>query len=103
MPLILEIEYADGTREEMRIPAEIWRRDSKRVSKLLMTTKEIVRLTLDPHLETADTDLEDNHYPPKPQKTRFQLFKDKKKKNPMQEARAADEEAGDEDDAEGDR
>ncbi|MCA1850049.1 MAG: aminopeptidase, partial [Acidobacteria bacterium] len=39
MPVIFEIEYADGTREEMRIPAEIWRYDNSEVSKLIMTRK----------------------------------------------------------------
>ncbi len=51
MPLILGIDYADGTQEELRIPAEIWRRDAHRVTKLLIRDKEIASITLDPHLE----------------------------------------------------
>lgn len=96
MPIVLEIEYVDGSKEELRIPAEIWVKNSEKVSKLLMTDKEIASLTLDPHLETADTDLSNNHWPPKPVKTRFQLFKDKKKKNPMQKAAAEVERAKEE-------
>ena len=42
----------------------------------MMTKKEIRSITLDPHLETADTDLENNSYPRRPVKSRFQLFKE---------------------------
>jgi hypothetical protein len=76
MPVIFEIEYADGTREELRIPAEIWRYNNWAVSKLIMTPKEIRSITLDPHLETADTDLSNNYFPRRPIKSRFQLFRE---------------------------
>lgn len=85
MPVILAIEYADGSQEEMRIPAEIWRRNNIQVTKLLVTPKEIKSIALDPHLETADTDLSNNFWPPKPVKSRFQLFKQQQTPNPMQE------------------
>ena len=86
MPVILAIDYTDGTKEEMRIPAEIWRRNNVQVSKLIVTRKEIKQIVLDPHLETADTDLTNNYFPRRPVKTPFQLFKDEQeKKNPMQE------------------
>jgi hypothetical protein len=84
MPVILEIEYTDGKKEEMRIPAEIWRRNNLKVTKLITTPKEIKSISLDPHLETADTDLTNNAWPAKPVKTPFQLFKEKEEKNPMQ-------------------
>lgn len=86
MPVILQIDYTDGTTEELRIPAEIWRYDNYNVSKLIMTNKEIKSIALDPHLETADVELENNFFPRRPVKSRFQLFKEEKKKqNPMQE------------------
>jgi hypothetical protein len=86
MPVILQVDYADGTTEELRIPAEIWRYDNSNVSKLIVTKKEIKSVTLDPHLETADVDLENNSFPRRPVKSRFQLFKDAQKPpNPMQE------------------
>ena len=84
MPVILQIDYADGTSEELRIPAEIWRRNNVQVSKMIVTRKEIKQLTLDPHLETVDTDLTNNYFPRKPVKTPFQLFKEQREKNPMQ-------------------
>ena len=85
MPVIFFIEYSDGSKEELRIPAEIWRRNNIQVSKMIVTPKEIKSITLDPHLETADTDLNNNFWPPRPVKSRFQIFKDRKNANPMQE------------------
>src|SRR5215212_2770102 len=37
MPVILEIVYSDGTKEEMRLPAEIWRYNNAEVSKMIVT------------------------------------------------------------------
>ncbi len=85
MPVILLIEYADGTKEEMRIPAEIWRYDNFNVSKVIATNKEIKSIALDPHLETADVDMENNFFPRRPVKSKFQIFKEQKERNPMQE------------------
>jgi len=86
MPVILELEYIDGTREEIRIPAEIWRYNNTEVSKMIMTKKEVRSITLDPHLETADTDLANNNFPRRPVKSRFQLFKEQQElPNPMQQ------------------
>ena len=86
MPLILDVEFESGKHQELRIRAEVWRRNAKQVSKLLVVDEPIVSITVDPHLETADTDLSNNHWPPKIQKTRFQLYKARKKSNPMQDA-----------------
>jgi hypothetical protein len=87
MPVILAIEYEDGEVENLRIPAEIWRKFPKTVSKLFITQREIRSIELDPRLETADVDRSNNHYPRKPVKSRFQLFKEEKEKNPMQQAK----------------
>ena len=73
------------TTEEMRIPAEIWRHNHSRARKLILSEKEIRSIVLDPHLETADTDLDNNAWPPRPARSRFQLFKEEKRPNPMQE------------------
>ena len=89
MPVILELHYADGTKELKRIPAELWRKHPDRVTKLLMTTGEIEAFVLDPHRETADTDHSNNRFPPELAQSRFKLFKEKQEPNPMQRARAA--------------
>ena len=88
MPVILDMVYEDGTQRQVRIPAELWRRNSKRVSKLFVTQKKIVSVTLDPHLETADTDLSNNHWPRLPVEGVVPLKgHEEKQTNPMQEAR----------------
>jgi len=84
MPIIVRVHYADNSSELVRIPAEIWRQDSRQVDKLFLTDKEIVRMELDPYRETADTEISNNSWPPKLVPSRFQLFKKEKKKNPMQ-------------------
>lgn len=90
MPILLDIEYTDGSHEEVRIPAEIWRRNELRVTKLLIRDKVIARVVLDPHLETADANLDNNQWPPQLRPTRFELFQQRRaRKNPMQEAEAA--------------
>ncbi len=63
MPLIIEFTYKDGTKEIERIPAEIWRLNEKEVTKLFVKEKEVQTIVLDPLLETADCELENNHYP----------------------------------------
>jgi hypothetical protein len=87
MPLILEFIFKEGSREEIRVPAEIWRYDNYKVSKVFMFDKEITSITLDPWLETADTDKSNNHWPPKIEQTRFQLYKYNRQPqpNPMQQ------------------
>ena len=64
MPVIFKLEYTDGTTEEIRLPAEIWKMQNEQlqetVSKVLITNKEVVSIVLDPNLETADTDTSNN-------------------------------------------
>ncbi|NQY68265.1 MAG: M1 family metallopeptidase, partial [Flavobacteriales bacterium] len=85
MPLILRFTFEDNTSEVIRIPAEIWRRSELEVSKVFMFDKEVSNIRLDPFLETADTDLNNNSWPEERAPTRYDLFKKKKKKeNPMQ-------------------
>ena len=93
MPVILEIEYFNGNRETRHYPAEIWRRDSQSVRKLLITTEPIRTLRLDPHLQTADSNLANNQFPPKIGSARFELSSEEEEKNPMQKAAHGKEEA----------
>jgi hypothetical protein len=90
MPVILEIEYTDGAKEELRLPAEIWRYNNTAVSKLIMAKKEIRSITLDPHLETADVDLSNNSFPRRPINRRLLLAPpEPTPRNPMQQSRPA--------------
>ncbi len=79
MPLILEFTYADGSREVKRIPAEIWRRNAEKISKVFNTEKEVTSIVLDPFEETADIDLTNNYWPKQQTPSRFQLYKEGKK------------------------
>tara|TARA_B100002049_G_scaffold163065_1_gene122156 strand:- start:21 stop:944 length:924 start_codon:yes stop_codon:yes gene_type:complete len=80
MPIILEMTFADGSKEMLRIPAEIWRRTPKAVSKLVVTDKdkELVSVTVDPRWETADVDVENNHYPRQIIPSRIEAYKSKR-------------------------
>jgi hypothetical protein len=92
MPLILEITYEDNTKEVIRIPAEIWRQYEDKVSKVLILDKEVKQFRLDPFLETADTDLDNNSWPEQVQPTRYELFQQKRTgENPMQRQKRVDE------------
>jgi hypothetical protein len=103
MPLILEFEYEDGEREVRRIPAEIWKMSEPTVTKVFVTDRPAVRITLDPYMETADVDMSNNVWPPRPEPTRFEVFQGgggysrygAQGENPMQRARRnADLEGG---------
>jgi hypothetical protein len=85
MPLILEFTFTDDSKEVKRIPAEIWRMYEDKVSKIFIFDKELKSVRLDPFLETADTDLDNNSWPSELQPSRYQLFKQQQvKENPMQ-------------------
>ena len=84
-PLIIQAKIEDGSTQEVRIPAEIWRMDDITVTKVLIFDKPVVSFQLDPFLETADCDVNNNSFPPASKPTRFQLFQQKQSnENPMQ-------------------
>ncbi len=84
-PVILKVEYTDGSSEELKLPAEIWRFNTEKAAKLLFTKKELKSVTFDPRQELVDTDIENNYWPRRPVKSKFQLYKDDKPVNPMRE------------------
>lgn len=93
MPIILELQYADGTSGIERIPVEIWRKNESEVTKVFVKEKEVKQFILDPKRETADIDESNNYWPKQYQPTRFELFKSREGvrgassgTNPMKEA-----------------
>ena len=82
-PLPLRITYAGGKTEEMVIPAEIWRRNAQSVTKLFIADREITSIEFDPYRSTADANTADNAWPRQPKASRFKLFKESEKPNPM--------------------
>ena len=75
MPIILQMEFTDGTSEELRFPAEIWRRSPDAVKKLVVTDKDIASIIVDPLQETADVNIENNYYPRRIIPSRIESFK----------------------------
>jgi hypothetical protein len=90
MPLVFEFQFADGTKREVRIPAEIWKQNEATVTKVFAMDQDVTSITLDPLLETADVNLSNNNWPEKVVPTRFELFKERQQfqeENPMQKAK----------------
>ena len=92
MPIIIEWTYKDGTKEIERIPAQVWRKNEKKVIKTFMKDKEVASIKLDPYKETADIDESNNSYGDIKPASKFKLFKQKQNVppgtgiNPMQKA-----------------
>ena len=103
MPLILKLEFDDGSTESRFIPAEIWRRNNRQVSKLLITEKLLKQIQFDPRQETADAAEENNFFPRRIESQRIELRKssrsgnDANEKNPMQKALGLDGKGEDDD------
>ena len=75
MPIPLTITYADGSTEDVQLPAEIWRYDAEKTDKLFISDKEIVSVEIDVHHEIADADPHNNAFPQKVRPSRFELYK----------------------------
>ena len=76
MPIIAEYTYKDGTKERKVYPAQIWRYNDKEITKVIKSDKEIMSITIDPDLETADVDTSNNSFPIQ-QDSKFNKFKNK--------------------------
>jgi Peptidase family M1 domain len=88
MPLVIRFEFTDGSKEIVRVPAQVWSQDNLHTSKVFLLEKELESVTLDPFQETADCDLSNNHWPPRIEESRFELYKSTGRRgggsNPMQ-------------------
>lgn len=80
MPIILEFTYTDGTQEVKRIPAEIWRKNDEKITKVFTSKKTLKSVVLDPFLETADTDLSNNYWPTNQTPSQFKIYIEANKK-----------------------
>jgi len=91
MPVIIQLQYADGTKEDFRYPAEVWKKlPENKITKVFRSSKEVKKFILDPYLETADINTEDNQYPrQKAEPSRFEVFKQQStpSENEMQRAK----------------
>jgi len=74
MPIIIEFEYEDGSKERKQYPAQIWRENDTEVTKVFPSTKAISKITIDPNKETADVNITNNSWP-KATESKFSKFK----------------------------
>jgi hypothetical protein len=79
MPIIVELTYADGTTKKETFPAQIWMRNDTVAKRIFASSKEVVRIVVDPNFETADVDTSNNSWPSK-ENSKFDTFKDKMSK-----------------------
>lgn len=94
MPIVAEFSFLDGSKEKIHIPAEIWRMGDEKVSKVFWFDKQLVGVEVDPNLETADVDRNNNYWPARNIPSRFELFKKQQRgspKNRMQRFQEAEE------------
>jgi hypothetical protein len=62
-PIIAELQFEDGTTETHKFPVQIWRRNNTTAKRVFATEKKVVKIQLDPKLETADIDVTNNTWP----------------------------------------
>ncbi len=75
MPLIVEYTYADGTTNMVTYPVQAWRKNDAEISKAIASDKEITKVVVDPNLETADVNLDNNTWPQEAKDSKFEEFK----------------------------
>ncbi len=75
MPLIVEYTYADGTTKNVTYPVQVWRKNDSEVSKAIASDKEITKVVIDPNMETADVNLDNNSWPQEAKDSKFEKFK----------------------------
>ncbi|WP_304035567.1 M1 family metallopeptidase [Mesonia mobilis] len=80
MPLIVEYKYKDGTSERITYPPQIWRKNDQEVSRVLATNKELESVVVDPDMETADVNTDNNSWPQKEEPNEFEQFKENQTK-----------------------
>jgi len=63
MPIIVELQFEDGTSETHKFPEQIWRKNNQTATRVFATAKKIKKIQVDPKLETADVDVTNNTWP----------------------------------------
>ncbi|MCS5491970.1 M1 family metallopeptidase [Algoriphagus limi] len=62
MPVLLEIEFEDGSKERQMIPVEIWQRGDT-WNHMIKTDKKVTSVTIDPDKILPDVNLGNDHWP----------------------------------------
>lgn len=74
-PLPLRFTFEDGTTKDVMVPAEIWRVNNEKVSKMFVETKKIVSVELDARHQIADAVRANNNFPQKNVPSRLDVFR----------------------------
>ena len=77
MPIIVDYSYEDGTKERIKYPVQIWRKNDSIVKRLITSDKKLIGVELDPDAETADINLNNNSWPEINSISDFDKFKEK--------------------------
>ena len=81
MPVIIQWNYKDGTKETETLPAEIWRLNETKVTKVFAKDKEVASVVIDPDQKTADVNADDNAFPRVQAPNKFDEMKKKNATN----------------------
>ena len=73
--LPLRFTFEDGTTKDVMVPAEIWRVNSEKVSKMFVETKKVVSVELDARHQIADAVRANNSFPQKNVPSRMDVFR----------------------------
>ena len=74
-PLPLRFTFEDGTTKDVMVPAEIWRVNNEKVSKMFVETKKVVSVELDARHQIADAVRANNSFPQKNVPSRMDVFR----------------------------
>jgi hypothetical protein len=77
MPIIVELQFEDGTSETQKFPAQIWRKNNETAKRVFATDKKVTKIQLDPKLETADIDVSNNFWPKAEVESKFDTLEKK--------------------------
>ncbi|MCB1124426.1 MAG: hypothetical protein KJT03_22935, partial [Verrucomicrobiae bacterium] len=83
MPLVIDIEFDNGSNRRLEIPVEIWRYGDETVKIPFLSKRKVVRVELDRDNAFADADLDNNVFPREIEEDRFKLKERKIPDNPM--------------------
>ncbi|MEO4004366.1 M1 family metallopeptidase [Flavobacterium sp. CAU 1735] len=74
MPILVDLEFEDGTIQNYVFPVQIWRKGNEVVKRVFATEKPVKKIQLDPKLQTADIDVTNNVWPKETPKSKFDQF-----------------------------
>ncbi|WP_291119423.1 M1 family metallopeptidase [Flavobacterium sp. UBA6135] len=77
MPILVELTFEDGTKEMHKFPEQIWRKNNQTAKRVFATEKKVTKFQVDPKLETADIDVDNNVWPREKTDSKFETSQNK--------------------------